>query len=165
MMATGSATSLDDEPQRAHVRAFVVRPDSCLVAPKGGGQTAPLCMLLHARATLARGCMVPDVRFELTRCLHRRILSPLRLPVPPIGRGACRDIVAQSNSGRLEVCAPRPAEKTGSGPPRKRMPGPVRNDCDYVSRYALLTEPNSSMSSLVRVTMASRPGLRSLRGS
>ena len=24
--------------------------------------------------------MVPEVRFELTRCLHRRILSPLRLP-------------------------------------------------------------------------------------
>lgn len=35
----------------------------------------------------------------------------------------------------------------------------------FIDAYALLTEPNSSMSSLVRATMASRPGLRSLRGS
>ena len=28
-------------------------------------------------------CMVPEVGLEPTRCCHRRILSPLRLPIPP----------------------------------------------------------------------------------
>lgn len=27
--------------------------------------------------------LVPGARIELARCCHRRILSPLRLPVPP----------------------------------------------------------------------------------
>ena len=29
--------------------------------------------------------MVPEARVELARCRHRRILSPLRLPIPPLG--------------------------------------------------------------------------------
>ena len=47
---------------------------------------------------------------------------------------------------------------------KKEAPkGLLQNAC--VRAYALFTEPNCSMSSLVRATMASRPGLRSLRGS
>ena len=30
--------------------------------------------------------MVPEARLELARCRHRWILSPLRLPIPPLGR-------------------------------------------------------------------------------
>lgn len=33
--------------------------------------------------------MVPGARLELARCCHRRILSPLRLPIPP-SRRSCR---------------------------------------------------------------------------
>ena len=29
--------------------------------------------------------MVPGERLELSRCYHRRILNPLRLPIPPSG--------------------------------------------------------------------------------
>ena len=28
---------------------------------------------------------LPEARIELARCCHRRILSPVRLPVPPLG--------------------------------------------------------------------------------
>lgn len=35
--------------------------------------------------------LVPGARLELARCCHRRILSPLRLPIPPSRRVSCSD--------------------------------------------------------------------------
>ena len=49
--------------------------------------------------------LVPEVRLELTRCCHRRILSPLRLPIPPSRLGAFlprpRRIRCQQRPGAL----------------------------------------------------------------
>src|SRR5690606_41793341 len=44
----------------------------------------------HARKSRPRdavGPVVPKEGLEPSRCRHRRILSPLRLPVPPLRRG------------------------------------------------------------------------------
>ncbi len=40
-------------------------------------------------------CMVPEARLELARCCQRWILSPLRLPIPPLGH-AMRELVYHS---------------------------------------------------------------------
>ena len=40
-------------------------------------------------------CMVPEARLELARCCQRWILSPLRLPIPPLGH-VMRELVYHS---------------------------------------------------------------------
>ena len=40
-------------------------------------------------------CMVPEARLELARCCQRWILSPLRLPIPPLGH-VLRELVYHS---------------------------------------------------------------------
>ena len=66
---------------------------------------------------------------------------------------------------------PRAAADAYENGPRSRLRGPFQSRVAIVYRrsgrvlYALLTEPNSSMRALVFSTMASRPGLSTLRGS
>ena len=67
----------------------------------------PVCLTLRAltrvrhekggRNPLERSlaCMVPEARLELARCCQRWILSPLRLPIPPLGH-AMRELVYHS---------------------------------------------------------------------
>ena len=67
----------------------------------------PVCITLRAltrvrhekggRNPLERSlaCMVPEARLELARCCQRWILSPLRLPIPPLGH-VMRELVYHS---------------------------------------------------------------------
>ena len=67
----------------------------------------PVCLTLRAltRVRHEKGgldplerslaCMVPEARLELARCCQRWILSPLRLPIPPLGH-AMRELVYHS---------------------------------------------------------------------
>lgn len=67
----------------------------------------PVCLTLRAltrvrhekgdRNPLERSlaCMVPEARLELARCCQRWILSPLRLPIPPLGH-VMRELVYHS---------------------------------------------------------------------
>ena len=107
--------------------------------------------------------------------------------VPPLGHSRARHMVAHLHpiapttaahfGSPFAVTAPRRWQNAG-GPapfpketfaharfPWERSAPSERADLALCAPYALLTEPNSSMSSLVRATMASRPGFRSLRGS
>ena len=76
-------------------RSATNRPQACLLnaprahassARKGGG-------LNPLERSLA--CMVPEARLELARCCQRWILSPLRLPIPPLGH-VMRELVYHS---------------------------------------------------------------------
>lgn len=66
-------------------RSATNRPQACLLyAPRAHASSAftrkdPIAGVLAVR-------MVPEARLELARCRHRWILSPLRLPIPPLGR-------------------------------------------------------------------------------
>ena len=67
----------------------------------------PVCLTLRAltRVRHEKGglnplersfaCMVPEARLELARCCQRWILSPLRLPIPPLGH-VLRELVYHS---------------------------------------------------------------------
>ena len=67
----------------------------------------PVCLTLRAltRVRHEKGgldplerslaCMVPEARLELARCCQRWILSPLRLPIPPLGH-VMRELVYHS---------------------------------------------------------------------
>ena len=67
----------------------------------------PVCLTLRAltRVRHKKGgldplerslaCMVPEARLELARCCQRWILSPLRLPIPPLGH-VMRELVYHS---------------------------------------------------------------------
>ena len=67
----------------------------------------PVCLTLraltrvrHEKGSLdplerSLACMVPEARLELARCCQRWILSPLRLPIPPLGH-VMRELVYHS---------------------------------------------------------------------
>ena len=67
----------------------------------------PVCLTLRALTRVrhekggrnpldrSHACMVPEARLELARCCQRWILSPLRLPIPPLGH-AMRELVYHS---------------------------------------------------------------------
>ena len=67
----------------------------------------PVCLTLRALTRVRhekggldpRGrslaCMAPEARLELARCCQRWILSPLRLPIPPLGH-VMRELVYHS---------------------------------------------------------------------
>src|SRR2546422_8936571 len=57
---------------------------------------------------------VPEERLELSWCRHRRILSPLRLPVPPFRPGAKIIIPAHARL-RVRLCAARGADRAAPG--------------------------------------------------
>lgn len=108
-------------PLEAQVRVWCPRRDSKglrFAKPRVSGarrprhaslQTGhkPVCLTLRAltrvrhekgvRNPLERSlaCMVPEARLELARCCQRWILSPLRLPIPPLGH-AMRELVYHS---------------------------------------------------------------------
>ena len=73
--------------------------------------------------------MVPVVGLEPTRCRHRRILNPLRLPIPShrlisVPSSACRSVPqdkpssAPSSKSRLRKDTGRPRRSAYPGPPR-----------------------------------------------
>ena len=108
-------------PLNAHLHVWCPRRDSKglrFAKPRGSDawrprhaplQTGrrPVCLTLRAltrvrhekggRNPLERSlaCMVPEARLELARCCQRWILSPLRLPIPPLGH-AMRELVYHS---------------------------------------------------------------------
>ena len=46
--------------------------------------------------------MVPGERLELSRCFHRRILNPVRLPIPPPRpRGEARILRERTRAGKV----------------------------------------------------------------
>ena len=67
----------------------------------------PVCLTLRALTRVrhekgglnplerSAACMVPEARLELARCCQRWILSPLRLPIPPLGH-VMRELVYHS---------------------------------------------------------------------
>ena len=76
-------------------RSATNRPQACLLnasrahvssARKRGPQPPPERSLAY---------MVPEARLELARCCQRWILSPLRLPIPPLGH-VMRELVYHS---------------------------------------------------------------------
>ena len=108
-------------PLNAHSHVWCPRRDSKglrFAKPRASGawrprhaplQTGhrPVCLTLRAltrvrhekggRNPLERSlaCMVPEARLELARCCQRWILSPLRLPIPPLGH-VMRELVYHS---------------------------------------------------------------------
>ena len=108
-------------PLNAHLHVWCPRRDSKglrFAKPRASGawrprhaplQTGhrPVCLTLRAltrvrhekggRNPLERSlaCMVPEARLELARCCQRWILSPLRLPIPPLGH-VMRELVYHS---------------------------------------------------------------------
>ena len=76
-------------------RSATNRPQACLLNASRA----------HASSARKRGpqpplerslaCMVPEARLELARCCQRWILSPLRLPIPPLGH-VMRELVYHS---------------------------------------------------------------------
>ena len=111
----------DLDPLEARVHVWHPRRDSKglrFAKPRASGarrprhaplQTGrrPVCLTLRAltRARHEKGgldplerslaCMVPEARLELARCCQRWILSPLRLPIPPLGH-VMRELVYHS---------------------------------------------------------------------
>ena len=71
----------------------------------------------------------------------------------------------ETTTSELNVEGILDADGKENGPEGMSPSGAVRAARREISAYALLTEPNSAMSSLVRSTIASRPGFSSLRGS
>ena len=108
-------------PLNAHLHVWCPRRDSKglrFAKPRASGawrprhaplQTGhrPVCLTLRAltRVRHQKGgldplerslaCMVPEARLELARCCQRWILSPLRLPIPPLGH-VMRELVYHS---------------------------------------------------------------------
>ena len=75
-------------------RSATNRPQACLLnAPRAHASSAQKGGLDPLERSLA--CMVPEARLELARCCQRWILSPLRLPIPPLGH-AMRELVYHS---------------------------------------------------------------------
>ena len=75
-------------------RSATNRPQACLLnAPRAHASSARKRGLDHLERSLA--CMVPEARLELARCCQRWILSPLRLPIPPLGH-VMRELVYHS---------------------------------------------------------------------
>ena len=109
------------DPLEAQVHVWCPRRDSKglrFAKPRASGarrprhaplQTGhrPVCLTLRAltRVRHEKGgldplgrslaCMVPEARLELARCCQRWILSPLRLPIPPLGH-VMRELVYHS---------------------------------------------------------------------
>ncbi len=50
---------------------------------------------------------VPGARVELARCHHRRILSPLRLPVPPPGLNGAQRYIILTLSTKSHIFVPK----------------------------------------------------------
>ena len=76
-------------------RSATNRPQACLLnAPRAHASSA---RTRGASTPLERSfaCMVPEARLELARCCQRWILSPLRLPIPPLGH-VLRELVYHS---------------------------------------------------------------------
>ncbi len=78
----------------ASPRSATNRPQACLLFFRA------LTRVRHekgGRNPLERSlaCMVPEARLELARCCQRWILSPLRLPIPPLGH-VMRELVYHS---------------------------------------------------------------------
>ena len=75
-------------------RSATNRPQACLLnASRAHASSARKRCLDHLERSLA--CMVPEARLELARCCQRWILSPLRLPIPPLGH-VMRELVYHS---------------------------------------------------------------------
>lgn len=75
-------------------RSATNRPQACLLnASRAHASSARK----RGRNPLERSlaCMVPEARLELARCCQRWILSPLRLPIPPLGH-VMRELVYHS---------------------------------------------------------------------
>ena len=114
-------SEINRNPLEAQVHVWCPRRDSKglrFAKPRASGawrprhaplQTGhrPVCLTLRAltRVRHEKGgldplerslaCMVPEARLELARCCQRWILSPLRLPIPPLGH-AMRELVYHS---------------------------------------------------------------------
>ena len=114
-------SEINPTPLNAHLHVWCPRRDSKglrFAKPRASGarrprhaplQTGrrPVCLTLRAltrvrhekggRNPLERSlaCMVPEARLELARCCQRWILSPLRLPIPPLGH-VIRELVYHS---------------------------------------------------------------------
>ena len=75
-------------------RSATNRPQACLLnAPRAHASSARKRGPYPLERSLA--CMVPEARLELARCCQRWILSPLRLPIPPLGH-VMRELVYHS---------------------------------------------------------------------
>lgn len=75
-------------------RSATNRPQACLLnAPRTHASLDEKGGLDPLERSLA--CMVPEARLELARCCQRWILSPLRLPIPPLGH-VMRELVYHS---------------------------------------------------------------------
>ena len=106
----------------------------------------PVCLTLRAltRVRHEKGglnplerslaCMVPEARLELARCCQRWILSPLRLPIPPLGH-VMRELVYHSLlsiSPKMELRAFRRVRPYGASHAdgiRDRRLRPRPSDC------------------------------------
>ena len=76
-------------------RSATNRPLACLLnAPRAHASSARKKGGLDPLERSA-ACMVPEARLELARCCQRWILSPLRLPIPPLGH-VMRELVYHS---------------------------------------------------------------------
>src|SRR5688572_19442835 len=69
--------------------------------------------------------LVPEERLELSWCCHRRILSPLRLPVPPFRLGLDEEvkiIIAEDACFRVRLCAAARAHRPAPPAAAQREP-------------------------------------------
>lgn len=75
-------------------RSATDRPQACLLnASRAHASSHEKGVRNPLERSLA--CMVPEARLELARCCQRWILSPLRLPIPPLGH-VMRELVYHS---------------------------------------------------------------------
>src|SRR3954463_8013790 len=78
------------EPSTPYLLGLINTIRSGFKAFPGPARRAGRCQVLSYTldssveiVAVGANCMVPEERLELSWCRHRRILSPLRLPVPP----------------------------------------------------------------------------------
>ena len=114
-------------------RSATNRPQACLLnAPRAHASSARKRGPKPLERSLA--CMVPEARLELARCCQRWILSPLRLPIPPLGH-VMRELVYHSLlsiSPKMELRAFRRVRPYGASHAdgiRDRRLRPRPSDC------------------------------------
>ncbi len=94
---TRTGPSLREAPGFGHMapspRSATNRPQACLLNALRAHASSAEKGLDPLERSLA--CMVPEARLELARCCQRWILSPLRLPIPPLGH-VMRELVYHS---------------------------------------------------------------------
>lgn len=96
-------------------------PHECLSVPTLRTKVEKRLSLGEQKSTRECRCLkylVPEVGLEPTRCFHRRILSPLRLPIPPF-RHSCIyiDFVAQGQPSVLRRHPRRGKKSTAAAAP------------------------------------------------